>query len=283
MTVVSSKVSKRNDIKERSTITEGIQDDKPLVSIITVVFNGVATLEDTIKSVLSQRYDNIEYIIIDGGSNDGTVDIIRKYEKHLDHWISEADSGIYDAMNKGLALASGEIVGFLNSDDFYSDCFVLEKIANTFLSPEVEGCYGDLIYVTKDNQRVVRLWKSNSFVKGSFAKGWCPPHPTFYIRKSKINMLGFFDHSFKLAADVEFMMRYLEQFGLKAIYIPSVLVRMRIGGATNQSWRNVVKQNKEVITALRKNGIAYSLFTFFICKTVNRFWQFIRARFTQHS
>lgn len=277
MTVGSNKRLEGNIEGQQAIINDTLYK-KPLISIITVVFNGVATLEDTIQSVLTQTYPNVEYIIVDGGSSDGTLDIIHKYENHLHSWLSEKDSGIYDAMNKGLALASGDVVGFLNSDDFYTDSFVLEKIANVFQSPEVEGCYGDLTYVTKDNSRVVRYWKSKPFVKGSFTKGWCPAHPTFYVRKSKIDTLGFFDLSYKLAADVEFMMRYLERGDLKVTYIPCVLVRMRIGGATNQSLRNIVKQNKEVIAALRKNDISFSIFVFFVSKVFSRFMQFTSAR-----
>ena len=196
--------------------------------------------------------------------------------------ISEPDKGIYDAMNKGFTQATGEVVGFLNSDDFYADAEVLAKIATAFEDPAVDACYADLVYVTQDNSRVVRYWKSKPFTSGDFAKGWCPAHPTFYVRKSVIERLGLFDQSYKLAADVEFMMRYLERGQIRAVYIPHVLVRMRLGGATNQSWKNIVQQNKEIFSALRKNGVPFSRMWFAANKMVSRLNQFVVGRIRRH-
>lgn len=225
-----------------------------------------------------QSYESRQHLVIDGDSKDGTVDIIQEYQVDF---ISEKDDGIYDAMNKGLKLASGDVIGFLNSDDMYADALVLEKVAQAFEDQTVDVCYGDLVYVSQDNSKVVRYWKSKKFVNCDFAKGWCPAHPTFYIRKSKIAELGLFELSYKLAADVEFMVRYLERGHLKSVYIPHVLVRMRVGGATNQSWRNIFKQNKEILAALRQNNIPFSKLLFFGNKLVSRLWQYVTARLNQ--
>ena len=254
----------------------------PLVTVITVCFNSDRSIKDTLQSIASQSYKNIEHFIVDGASTDRTLEIIRAWRGHPVRLISEPDKGIYDAMNKGLALASGEVVGFLNSDDFYADSLVLEKIANTFHDETVQASYADLVYVTQDNSRVVRYWKSKPFTKGDFAKGWCPAHPTFYVRKSVIEHLGLFDQTYKLAADMEFMMRYLERGQVRAAYIPHVLVRMRLGGATNLSWKNIAQQNKEIFAALRKNGVPFSRMWFAANKVVSRLNQFVVGRIGRH-
>jgi glycosyltransferase involved in cell wall biosynthesis len=220
--------------------------------------------------------------VVDGASTDETLALVSNHHNSNIRLVSEPDKGIYDAMNKGFALATGEVVGFLNSDDFYADSAVIAKIANAFQDPAVDACYADLVYVTQDNSRVVRYWKSKPFTKGDFAKGWCPAHPTFYVRKSVIERLGFFDLSYKLAADMEFMMRYLECGQVRAAYIPHVLVRMRLGGATNQSWKNIVYQNKEIFSALRKNGVPFSRMLFVANKVVSRLWQFVAGRVRRH-
>ena len=242
--------------------------------MITICYNSSKTISDTLDTVAIQTHSDIEHLVIDGASKDGTVEIVRNHVNPQIRLISESDKGIYDAMNKGLSKAMGDVVGFLNSDDFYADDAVLAKIANAFQDPEVEACYADLVYVNKDNRSIVRYWKSKPFSKGDFAKGWCPAHPTFYVRKSAIERLGFFDQSYKLGADVEFMMRYLEREQVCAAYIPHVLVHMRLGGATNQSLENIVLQNKEIIAALRKNGVPFSKMWFVINKLVSRLWQF---------
>lgn len=252
------------------------------ISVITVSYNSAKTIADTLDSVSDQTYPHVEHLVIDGVSQDGTVEMVRSHANPLIRLISEPDKGIYDAMNKGLALATGEVIGFLNSDDFYADAEVFAKIANAFQDPAVDACFGDLVYVTQDNSRVVRYWKSKPFARGDFAKGWCPAHPTFYVRKSAIERLGLFDQSYKLAADVEFMMRYLECGQIRAVYIPHVLVRMRLGGATNQSWKNIVQQNKEIFAALRKNGVPFSSIWFAANKLVSRLNQFVLGRIRRH-
>ena len=244
------------------------------VSVITVAYNSAKTIADTLDSVAMQTHTDIEHLVIDGKSIDGTAEIVLSHVNPQIRLISEPDKGIYDAMNKGFKNATGKVVGFLNSDDFYADTAVLEKIANAFQDPAVDVCYADLVYVTQDKSRVVRYWKSKLFTKGDFAKGWSPAHPTFYVRKSVVERLGVFDQSYKLAADMEFMLRYLESEQVHAIYIPHVLVRMRLGGASNQSWGSVVQQNKEVFNALRKNGVAFSKIWFWSNKVLSRLWQF---------
>jgi len=248
------------------------------ITVITVSYNSATTIADTVRSVASQTYKNIEHLVIDGQSRDKTASVVQANHHPNLIFSSAPDAGIYDAMNKGLGRATGEVIGFLNSDDFYADDDVLEKIAAAFLDASVEACYADLVYVTPDNSRVARYWKSKPFTKGDFAKGWCPPHPTFFIRKSVLQRLGIFDLSFKLAADFEFMLRYLELGAIKSVYIPHVLIRMRLGGVTSQSWSNVWKQNKEIFMAFQKNEISISALSFCSHKLLNRISQYVSTR-----
>lgn len=243
------------------------------ITIVTVAYNSAFTIADTIHSVVNQKYTNFEHLVIDGKSTDETVNVVKEHHHQRLVLISETDSGIYDAMNKGLVHASGDIIGFLNADDFYADNEVLIKIAKAFENPQIEACFGDLLYVTKDNRKVVRYWKSSPFLRGNFARGWCPAHPTFYIRRSALERLGPFDLTYRLAADAEFMMRYLERGSVRSIYLPHVLVRMRVGGATNQSWRNIWHQNSEIFQALRKNCISHTPAFFWFHKLTSRIWQ----------
>lgn len=244
------------------------------ISVITVAYNSAKTIADTLNSVAVQTFRNVEHVVIDGASTDDTVALVRKHSNSNIIIISEPDAGIYDAMNKGIAIASGDVIGFLNSDDFYVDSFVLEKIAAAFQDDTVQAIYADLIYVSQNNDRVVRYWKSKPFIKGAFSKGWCPAHPTFYVRKSVIECFGLFDKKFKLAADFELMLRYIERGKIKTTYIPHILVHMRLGGASNESWKNISQQNNEIFLALQKNGVRFSKTWFFANKIVNRIFQF---------
>ena len=184
------------------------------ISIITVTFNNAAVLEDCIKSVLNQSHNSIEHIVIDGGSKDNTINILKKYQNHFSKFISESDQGIYHAMNKGINLADGDVIGFLNSDDFYAHNKVLSKVCEMLKSnPELDACYSDLIYVDQLKiSKTVRYVKSNEFNEGLFSKGWCPPHPTFFVRRSVYKKFGNFDLSYKFASDVDLMMRFLEKY-----------------------------------------------------------------------
>ena len=244
------------------------------ISVITVAFNSIQTIGDTLDSVAIQTHEDVEHLVIDGASVDSTKDLVGGHLNPNIRFISEPDDGIYDAMNKGFGLATGEVVGFLNSDDYFSDDRVLEEVSEVFQDDSVDVCYGDLVYVSQDNTRMVRYWKSKMYATGHFAKGWCPAHPTFYVRRSAIDRLGGFDLSFKLAADADFMMRYLETAGLTSKYIPRVMVRMRVGGVTNKNLINIIRQNRDIFAALRKNRIQFSILNFLFFKIVSRLGQY---------
>lgn len=218
------------------------------ISIITVVYNGETTIENTINSIISQNNINLEYIVIDGNSTDKTPDLIKKYRHNINHLVTEPDKGIYDAMNKGLKIASGEVIGFLNADDFYNTEDTLSKVVSLFESePTTDLVYGDLVYVDRQNtDKVVRLWQSRKYYNNFFNDGLVPPHPSFFVRKSAYEKTGNFNLKFKFAADYEIMFRLLKIYNLKSGYIPDVLVRMRLGGATNKSVSNVIKGNLEI-------------------------------------
>lgn len=245
------------------------------ISIITVCFNSRSTIEDTILSIAAQNHRDVEYIIIDGGSTDGTVELIKKHADKIVKWVSEPDKGIYDAMNKGIKLASGEIIGTLNADDVYANEHVIDQIAAVFNDPSVDACYGDLVYVKKLNlNKIVRFWSAGPYFPRAFSTGWCPPHPTFFVRRNIYEKHGRFDLDFSLAADFELMLRFIEKKLVNTVYIPSVLVKMRLGGATNRSLRNIIAQNKEIIRAFKINIIDLSTPTFFVKKLCTRLKQF---------
>jgi len=240
------------------------------ISIITVVLNGEGTIRSTLESVSNQIHKNFEHIVIDGGSTDATLPIISSYKGHKINLITGPDSGIYDAMNKGLAISGGDILGFVNADDTYSDFHVLKNIVDVFKDKTIDACYGDLVYVDSNNKTVLRYWRSKNYKSGDFYRGWAPPHPTFYIRRSVLNKIGFFDKEFGLAADFEFMLRCLEVHSLKAAYIPKVLVRMRIGGATSRSFLGVIKQNIKIVNACMKHNSKFNLVVFLILKLISK-------------
>jgi glycosyltransferase involved in cell wall biosynthesis len=249
------------------------------ISVITASYNNGDTIDQTIRSVCEQRHDDVEHIIIDGGSTDRTMEVIsscRCSRPGLEmKVVSEKDSGVYDAMNKGISLAQGEIVGFLNADDAFVDHNVLRDVAYALRDEEIDACYGDLVYVAKDDpQKVVRYWRSTPHVKGLFAKAWVPPHPTFYARKRVYEWYGMFDLTYALAADYEFMARVMERHAIATRYIPQVMVKMRCGGVTNRSIQNMLRQNVEIVRACRANGIDLVLPVFFARKILNRIRQF---------
>jgi glycosyltransferase involved in cell wall biosynthesis len=246
------------------------------ISVITVSYNAAATIKKALDSVARQSYGDIEHIIVDGASGDGTVELIRQYGARASKFVSEPDAGIYHAMNKGLGLAAGDVIGFLNADDFYATEHVLAKVAQTFRDPAVEACYGDLCYVQREDvSTVVRYWKSSPFEERSFEKGWCPPHPTFFVRRQVYERLGGFDLSYRIAADVELMMRFLERGKIKAHYLPEVLVMMRMGGMTNRSIKNIIVQNREILRALRSHGLNTSLSKYWSHKIYSRTRQYL--------
>jgi glycosyltransferase involved in cell wall biosynthesis len=245
------------------------------ISIITVCFNSEKTIKDTLVSVGSQKNVDVEHVLIDGASKDNTLDIIKNHNT-VSKLISEPDKGIYDAMNKGIAIATGEIVGTLNADDFYYDNDVLKEVEKVFLDPSIDACYGDLIYVSQDNtDQIIRFWKSNNYKLGLFKSGWMPAHPTFFVRRNVYEKLGGFNLDYKIAADFELLFRLIEQNKIKTKYIPKVIVKMRLGGTTNKNWSNVINQNKEIISVLQNYYPKFSLVSFMFSKIINRLSQFI--------
>jgi len=247
------------------------------VTIITAVLNSVTTIEDCIRSVCSQSYPNIEHIIIDGGSTDGTIEVIKRYMDSISMFISEPDNGMYDAINKGLMNARGDVVGILNADDFYANEKVIEKIVEVFKKNGVDSCYGDLIYVDKeDPDKIVRYWKSKPFRSISFMYGWHPPHPTFFVRKWVYDKYGFFNPDFKIAGDYELMLRFIEKNKISTSYIPEVLVKMRIGGISNKSLKNIILQTCEDYKAWRLNGLHSGFFAVFL-KKIRKIFQFFQS------
>lgn len=245
------------------------------VSIVTVAYNSEATIRDTIESVLGQKGVELEYIIIDGNSSDGTMSIVNEYKDRIATIISEPDKGIYDAMNKGVNAATGDIVGILNSDDFYANENVLASIVNCF-SDEVEGVYGDLVYVdqTKTN-KITRTWISGEYVPGSFKKGWMPPHPTFFVRREVYEKFVVYTLELRSAADYEFMLRVIHKEEMKVAYLNEIVVHMRVGGQSNISIKNRIKANREDKKAWEMNGLKPGNLTF-IRKPLSKVGQFLK-------
>jgi len=246
------------------------------ISIITVTFNSARTISDCISSVNSQTYENIEHIIIDGASVDNTVDIIRFMENRVSKIVSEPDEGIYYAMNKGIAEATGQIVGILNSDDFYVKKTVLSEIASCFQNNDVDCVFGNINYVKSQKpEKIIRRWQSGCYKRGSFQRGWHPAHPAFFTKKSVYDRYGIFNLNFKLAADFELMLRILEKYGISNFYIEDSLINMRLGGATSRSLINIIKQNIECYKAFRVNSIDVSPL-YFLYRLLPKLKQFIK-------
>jgi glycosyltransferase involved in cell wall biosynthesis len=247
----------------------------PTISVITVCRNSENTIEDTLRSVAGQTHPFVEHIVVDGNSSDATMEIVRRFS-HVAVKVSEPDKGIYDAMNKGIGLSTGEIIGTINADDFYATPDVLARVAAVFEDPAVDVCYGDLCYVRyTDPTKVVRYWRSSEFTPRLFLSGWCPPHPTFFVRCGVYDRLGTYDLQYTIAADVDLTMRFLEKHRVRSRYIPEVLVRMRLGGHSNKSVRNVVRQNREIWKALGTNGLNASFLKFAAGKLLRRAKQFV--------
>jgi glycosyltransferase involved in cell wall biosynthesis len=225
------------------------------VSLITVTYNSAAYLQDCIDSVVQQRYPDIEHIVIDGGSTDGTLDIIKKYNNHIAKWVSEKDKGMYDAINKGIAMATGDIVGILNSDDMFASNDVVEAIVNSFNEHQLDAVYGDLVYVNKTNTKSIRLWHGKSYKRYRFNYGWMPAHPTFYLRREIIDQFGGYESHYFTAADYEFMARYLYRYRISAMYLPKLIVKMRVGGQSNITLKSRLRGNRRDYLAMKRNGI----------------------------
>jgi len=244
------------------------------ISVVTVCFNNADTVADTLISVASQSHPSIEHIVVDGASTDRTLDIVRDLGAHVDRLISEPDQGIYDAMNKGLAAATGDLVGFLNADDLFAGPEALAQIADAAEAERRDAVCGDLVYVRHDRpDQVVRYWRCGPFSPGRLRYGWMPPHPTFYIRRSLLPQLGGFDTRLRIAADYDFMLRCLRLPGFKLAYVPQVLVRMRMGGASNRSLQAMLRKSREDLQALQRNRVG-GLLTL-ACKNLRKLPQFL--------
>jgi glycosyltransferase involved in cell wall biosynthesis len=246
------------------------------ISIITVVYNNEKTIEDAMQSVLGQTYINIEYIIIDGKSKDNTANLIDEYKDKLGYFISEKDNGLYDAMNKGILACTGDVIGILNSDDLYQDSNVIKDVMEQFNNdPELDILYGNLVYVKSDDtNRIVRNWKSKSYYKNFFENANVPPHPSLFVRSDVYKSVGLFDLEYKLAADYELMLRMFKKHDFKSKYFNRLIIKMRLGGATNQSFSNIVNQNKEILKAWKNNGLQ-APFYLMVLRIFKRLSQFI--------
>lgn len=226
------------------------------LTLITVTFNACASLEETILSVRQQHYNNLEYLIVDGGSTDGTLEMVKKYAEVVTSFVSEPDKGIYDAMNKGLKRATGDVIGFLHADDRFAHPRVLNDIMAAFETKPCDALYGDLQYVTSfEPLKVLRHWKSGAFNRQLIRKGWMPPHPTVYFKRSLLNQIGYFDTSYKIAADYDWLLRLLQVEDVSVDYLPEVLVYMSTGGASNKSIGNIIQKSKEDYRAIRQNKV----------------------------
>ncbi|MFQ3192555.1 MAG: glycosyltransferase involved in cell wall biosynthesis [Paraglaciecola sp.] len=232
------------------------------VSIITVSYNSASTIKDTIESVIAQTYENIEYIVVDGNSRDDTMDIVNSYSKVIDNVVSEPDKGIYDAMNKGVQLATGDIVGILNSDDFYETTTVIEDIVEHFNNNKsADVVFGDVVFVEHKNlKKVVRYYSSKKFKPFKLRFGWMPPHPATFIRKSVYNKYGLYKLGYKISSDYEMFVRLLMVAKLSFSRVDKIIVRMRSGGASTDGIQSSITLNKEIVKACRENGIYTNLF-----------------------
>lgn len=227
------------------------------ISVITVCYNSIATLQDTLESVLKQTYPDVEYIVVDGASNDGTVGVIEKYTDQFSDrmkWISEPDKGIYDAMNKGIGMATGDVIGFLNADDYYQDNRVLEDIAQAFLTHQTDAVHGNLSFISLQRS-ITRVWKGSPYAPKAFQKGWNPAHPTFYCRRKCFELYGIFDPSIGSAADFELMLRFIEKHRIITHYMNRFMVYMRTGGASTTGFGAVFRNTTQNKRAFASNGI----------------------------
>lgn len=244
------------------------------LSLISVVYNNAQYIEDCIKSVASQSYRNREHIVVDGGSTDGTLELIEKHREKITKWVSEPDEGLYSAMNKGISMATGDVIGFLHSDDFYADDDVIEKVADVFINRDVESLYGDLVYISKNGKRILRYWKSGNYREGMVKWGWMPPHPTFFVKRAVYNKHGCFNTDLRVAADYDLILRFLGKHGISTHYIPEILIKMRIGGNSNKSIKNIIRKSTEDYRAMKENNLPVPIVALFY-KNFSKLRQFI--------
>ncbi len=248
---------------------------QPKITIITVCYNSEETIKDSIDSVVIQSYENIEYLIIDGLSKDNTLDIVNQYKDKIAKVISEKDKGMYDAINKGIKLATGEIIAILNSDDAYFDSNVIQDIVTKMQENKSDALYADLNYVDRiDTSKVIRYWKSGKYKQGDFFKGWMPPHPAFFVRKKVYDQYGSFNLDLKSAADYELMLRFIHKHQISLSYLERVVVKMRVGGMSNASLMNRLKANREDKKAWEINGLKAKSYTF-LFKPLRKIGQYL--------
>lgn len=249
------------------------------VSIITVTYNSSATLGDTLQSVASQKYSDIEHIIIDGASTDDTLKIVEQYSNNIACLVSEPDKGIYDAMNKGLMLVTGDIVGILNSDDIYMDELVITDVVACFMAnPDTDAVFASLCFVKPtDMTSVVRIWKGSPYYPGAFSKGWHPAHPTFFVRRSVYAKYGCFDLDFDVSADFELMLRLIEKHRIKTHFLNRTIVCMRMGGESTGSIQKIIKGNRNVVRAFHKNGLSVSPF-YPLMRILPKVWNVLKLK-----
>lgn len=249
------------------------------ISIITICYNSSDTISDTIESILEQSYNNIQYVIIDGKSTDNTLELITSYEKKFEEknieylYVSDRDDGLYDALNKGISLCNGDIIGVLHSDDIFENSFVLEKISQKFDLAKYDAIYGNLVYVNKnDTSKILRFWRSKQYSKRDLYKGWMPAHPTFFVKRNRFNDLGKYNTKYKIAADYDLMLRFLLNSSFKAHYIQELITRMRVGGESNQSLKKIRLKMAEDIDILKNNNIFWLKALFL--KNISKLLQF---------
>lgn len=248
------------------------------ISVVTVCFNAADTVLETLRSVEEQDHPDVEHIVVDGASTDGTAELIRRHGTKVACFISEPDHGIYDAMNKGLAHATGEVVAFLNADDVYLHSGVLSRVAAVMKTPELDACYANLVYVDRtDPSRVVRVWRSRDFVPGLFLRGWMPAHPTLFCRRRVFNDFGVFDLAFRQQSDFDLTMRFFEIGRIRSRFMSEFWVRMRAGGISNRDITSVLRGNLEAWQICRKNGLRVPPW-FVAIKVASRLLQFLPSR-----
>ena len=226
------------------------------ISVITATYNAATTVASSLASLARQDHEDIEHWVIDGVSHDGTQELVRTGHLHAGGVISEPDNGLYDALNKGIQRATGDVLGFLHADDVYAHDHVLSAIAAAFENPTVEAVYGDLTYVDRhDPSRVIRYWEAGPYDRSNLARGWMPPHPTFYARRSVYERLGGFDTRYRISADYECLLRFLFTGAISAVYLPQVLVSMRLGGVSNRSLRTILLKSSEDLQIMRRHRV----------------------------
>ncbi|HUC79651.1 MAG TPA: glycosyltransferase family 2 protein [Flavisolibacter sp.] len=246
------------------------------ISLITVTYNSARYLQNAIQSVINQDYPNIEYIIVDGGSTDETLSIIEKNSSCITKWISEKDNGMYDAINKGMKMATGDVIGILNSDDILASKDVISKIAVCFKEHKVDSLFGDLLYVDpEETSKIHRFWRGMPYNRKSFKLGWMPAHPTFYVRKEIVEQLGGYETHYFSASDFELMTRYLYKHRISSYYLPELIVKMRTGGMSNGSFKKRFRANRRDYLALKRNEVPFA-FVVSLIKPLRKLPQYVK-------